>query len=70
MAWLQNVDSPDLSPIENVWGWMDSKLRKLDKCKFVEELEEKQEHARQSIPASFLHNLFDGMKARMQRLLS
>ena len=31
LAWPAN--SPDLSPIESIWGWMDSKLHKLDKCK-------------------------------------
>lgn len=67
LAWPAN--SPDLSPIENLWGWMDSKLHKFDKCKNIEELKEKLEQVRQSIPASFLHNMFDGMKARMQRVI-
>ena len=63
------ASSPDLSPIENLWGWMDSKLHKLDKCKNIEELKEKLEQVRQSIPASMLHAMFDGMKARMQRVI-
>ena len=39
LAWPPN--SPDLDPIWNLWGWMDSKLHKLDKCKNIEELKEK-----------------------------
>ena len=48
---------------------MDSNLHKLDKCKNIEGLKEKLEQVRQSIPVSFLHNMFDGMKARMQRVV-
>ena len=47
---------------------MDSKLHKLDKCKNIEELKEKLEQVRQSISAIFLHNMFDGMQAKMQRV--
>jgi transposase len=67
LAWPAN--SPDLSPIENLWAWMDSKLHKLHRCKNVEELKEKLEQVRQSIPSSYLHNVFDGMNARMKRVL-
>ena len=67
LAWSAN--SPDLSPIENLWGWVNSKLHKLDKCKNIEELKEKLEQVRQSIPASFMHNMFDGMKARTQPVI-
>ena len=67
LAWPPN--SPDLSPIENLWSWMDSKLHKLHKCKSIEDLKEKLEQVRQSIPPSLLHNMFDGMRARMQRVV-
>ena len=68
LAWPPN--SPDLSPIENLWGWMDSKLHKYHKCKSVEELKDKLEQVRQSIPPTLLHNMFDGMKARMERVIA
>ena len=67
LAWPAN--SPDLSPIENLWAWMDSQLHKHHKCKNVEELKEKLEQVRQSVPASYLHNAFDGMNARMERVV-
>lgn len=63
LSWPAN--SPDLSPIENLWAWMDRKLHKHHNCQNVEQLKEKLEEVRQSVPASLLHSLFDGMKARM-----
>ncbi|DBA98221.1 TPA: hypothetical protein ACH3X1_001147 [Trebouxia sp. C0004] len=60
---------PDLSTVENLWAWMDSHLHRHHKCKNVEQLKEKLEEVRQSIPASYLHNAFDGMNARMKRVL-
>ena len=67
LAWPPN--SPDLSPIENLWGWMDSRLHKLHKCKNIEALKDNLEHIRQTIPPNLLHNMFDGMKARMERVI-
>ena len=67
LDWPPN--SPDLSPIENLWAWMDRQLHKHHKCKNVQELKEKLEEVRQSIPQTYLHNLFDGMPARMKRVI-
>ena len=67
LAWPTN--SSDLSPIENLWAWMNSQVHKHHKCKIVEELKEKLEQVRQSIPASYLHAVFDGMNSRMKRVL-
>ena len=67
LKWPAN--SPDLSPIENLWAWMDSKLHKHHKCNNIEELKDKLEEVRQSIPVSLLHNLFDNMRSRMERVI-
>ena len=42
VAWPPN--SHDLSPIENLRGWLDSRLHKLHKCKNIEELKENLRH--------------------------
>ena len=67
LAWPAN--SPDLSPIENLWGWMDTQLHKQDSCKSVDELKQRLESIRKSIPMKQLHALFDGMNARMKRVI-
>ena len=48
-AWPAN--SPDLSPIENMWAWMEGKLHKEYKPNNIEELKECLEQIRQSIPS-------------------
>lgn len=63
------ANSPDMSPIENMWAWMDGKLRKDYKPKNIEELKESLEQIRQSIPASMLRTMFDRFDARMQRVV-
>ena len=60
LAWPANTSG--LSPIQNLWGWIDGKQHKLDKCKDSEELKGKLEQVKLSILASMLHNMFDGMK--------
>ena len=67
LPWPAN--SPDLSPIENLWAWMDRQLHKHHKCENIEQLKDKLEAVRQSIPASLLHSLFDGMNTRMRSVI-
>ena len=64
------ANSPDLSPIENMWAWMDDKLHKQHKPTNIEELKQSLEAIRQSIPVSMLHSLFDGFEARMKRVIA
>lgn len=49
---------------------MDHKLHKLPVCKNVEELKQKLEEIRRSIPACMLHAMFDGMPARTKRVVA
>ena len=58
--------SPDLSPIENLWAWMDQQLHKMHKPKNVDELKQSLETVRESIPVSMCRRLFDGMNNRMR----
>jgi len=51
-AWPAN--SPDLSPVENLWAYMQAQLHKRYKSRNVEELKDSLEQIRQSIPASTL----------------
>ena len=61
--------SPDLSPIENMWAWMEGKLHKEFKPKNVEELKDSLEQIRQSIPSDMLRNMFDHYEARMHQVV-
>lgn len=59
------ANSPNLSPIETVWAWMDATLKQQYKPKNVEELKECLKKVRQPIPVDYLEALFDGMDDRM-----
>lgn len=63
------ANSPDMSPIENMWAWMEGKLHKEYQPKTIEELKDSLEKIRQSIPASMLHTMFDNFHARMQKVV-
>lgn len=60
--------SPDLSPIENLWAWMDRQLHKQGKCSGVEELKTRLQAIWESIRPEQLHALFDSMDDRMKRV--
>ena len=59
LAWPST--SRDMFPIENFWGWMDSRLHKLHKCRNIEETHSKLSSPPQwqTFPPSLLHNLFN-----------
>ena len=67
LAWPAN--SPDLSPIENLWAWMDHKLHKEYACESIGELKVALEEIRHAIPASMLHKYFDNMDCRMKQVV-
>ena len=61
--------SPDLSPIENLWAWMDDQLQRHHDPTNIEEMKECLELVRQFIPLFMLHALFDGLDASMRRVI-
>ena len=67
LSWPAN--SPDLSPIENLWSWMDAELHKQGKISGLPELKERLEAIRERITADHLHALFDSMQGRMKRVI-
>jgi hypothetical protein len=61
-AWPPN--SPDLSPIENIWGWAQQKVDAAG-CKTFEEFKATVLKTLQSVPKQMITNLFASMKCRM-----
>ena len=58
-------NSPDLSPIENVWAIVDAQVAELG-CKSFQELKRAVDRTFQNIPKSTLVNLFNSMPKRLQ----
>ena len=63
------ASKPDLSPLGNLWAWMDHKLHEEYACESIGELKMALEEIRQSIPARMLHKLFDSMDCRMKQVV-
>ena len=61
--WPSN--SPDLNPIENLWGYMEHKLKNRV-CATNEELWEQIQSVWDSIPLSYIQSLFDSMPKRLR----
>jgi transposase len=57
-------NSPDLNPIENVWGWVKVRVDKRG-CKTFEEFKAAAREEFRSIPASMLANLVNSMRKRL-----
>ena len=66
-AWPAN--SPDLSPIENLWAWMDGQLQMHHNPKNIEEMKECLELVRQSIPLSVLRTYMNSLDSRMRKVI-
>jgi len=61
-AWPPN--SPDLSPIENIWGWAQQKVDAAG-CKTFDEFKATVLKTLQSVPKQMITNLFASMKGRL-----
>ncbi|KAL0035558.1 hypothetical protein WJX77_011878 [Trebouxia sp. C0004] len=64
LEWPPN--SPGLSPIENLWAWMEQQLRDREGIDNTDDLQCRLMAIRDSITLTQLHDLFDGMSARMK----
>ena len=68
MAWPPN--SPDLSWIENVWGWVDHKLREQPLFRDVDHFKASLNAAWSSIPAAHLKAYVKDMYTRMEEVVA
>ncbi len=64
LEWPPN--SPDLSPIENLWAWMEQQLGDREGINNTDDLQCRLMAIRDSITLTQLHDLFDGMNDRMK----
>jgi len=62
-------NSPDLNPIENVWAWMDAKLKALG-CATFSEYKEAAMKMSQKVPERMIHNLYKSMPRRLELVLA
>lgn len=66
-SWPPN--SPDLSPIENIWAHVQCQVNKMG-CKSFDEFKEKVEYFLAHIPQSMIKNLFRSMKRRLEECIA
>jgi hypothetical protein len=60
--------SPDLSPIENVWGYVQAKVDALG-CKTFKEFKQAVMDGFKTLPKSMLNNLFKSMPKRLANVI-
>ncbi len=64
LEWPDN--SPDLSPIESLWAWMEQQLGDREGSNNTDDLQCRLMAIGDSITLTQLHHLFDGMNDRMK----
>lgn len=63
------ANSPDLSPIENVWGWMQREINKEPLSLTIEDFKLQIERVWERVPDTMLKNLAAGMNKRMEKVI-
>lgn len=58
-------NSPDLSPIENVWAWVDAQVAKKG-CQTFQQFRDEVDFTFKNIPLDMLRSLFDSMPKRLR----
>lgn len=61
--------SPDLNPIENVWGELKFRMRNRN-FQNIEDFKQQLREEWQSIPANFIKNLIHSMPRRLQAIIN
>ena len=61
-------NSPDLSPIENVWGYVDAQVAELG-CKTFDEFKEAVMHTFKTLPIEMCERLMDSIPRRLERVI-
>jgi hypothetical protein len=61
--------SPDLSPIENAWAYVDGRVQAKG-CKTIQELEQAVEEELAAFPKETLRKYYDGMDQRMEAVIA
>lgn len=61
-------NSPDLSPIENVWAWVDAEVARLG-CKTFQEFKDAIDFKFQNVPKSMCESLFNSVPRRLKRCI-
>jgi hypothetical protein len=61
-------NSPDLNPIENIWAWVNKKVREKG-CSSFKEFQAEVQNTLKNIPQSFITNLYESMPKRISKVL-